>query len=58
MACVSPYVSDGPLWLDESLIEAEYCRTNWLVGVLMISNINPEKIVSVYYSGREIRSEQ
>jgi len=42
---ILPYLSDGPLW-HYTFIEAEYCRTNWLVGVLAINNINPEGLVS------------
>lgn len=44
---VLPYASDGPLW-SEVVKEAEYCRSNWLVGLLAVNNIfKPDQLVRV-----------
>lgn len=46
---ILPYSNNGPLW-NSVVKEAEYCRSNWIVGLLAMNNIfKTDRLVSVFY---------
>lgn len=46
---ILPYSNNGPLW-NGVVKEAEYCRSNWIVGLLAMNNIfKTDRLVRVFY---------
>lgn len=38
VAFVLPYTSDGPIWNARIMLEAENCRKNWWLDILLLNN--------------------